>query len=239
MRGSNRSRYRGPWQTLVADENRLPRAALRGFLLYQSLRPHRRRRPRGRPWSQASHLHLRRGTGAAGDSAGRAHVREAARVHHRPPAARPGHDHEPDPPARKTDELDRRAQRAPSHRTHPPAAAVEPGADQPTTPWLPQPDSQRPRQRRGSVTRGDCSRAVPTSGGPETSWPTNPCPARGGIPRPRRRRRASRTGSRPPPRPPRTRSVGYSHALAADDQQERTAVVLLLDDYESAPRGAI
>jgi hypothetical protein len=68
----------------------------------------------------------------------------AARVHHRPHGARPGHDHDPDPAARKADELDWRAQPAHSHRTHPPAVDVDPSADQPTTPWLPQPDSRRP-----------------------------------------------------------------------------------------------
>ena len=101
----------------------------------------------------------------------------AARVHHRPPGARPGHDHDPDPAARKADELDWRAQPAASHRTHPPAVDVDPGACQPTTPWLPQPDSSGRRQRRGSVTRRRCSPAVPLSGGPETGWPTIPWPS--------------------------------------------------------------
>jgi len=100
-----------------------------------------------------------------------------ARVHHRPPGARPSHDHDPDPAARKADELDWRAQPAASHRTYLPAVDVEPGADPPTTPWLPQPDSQRPPgERRGSVTRGRCAPAVPTSGRPETGWPPIPWP---------------------------------------------------------------
>jgi hypothetical protein len=60
-------------------------------------------------------------------------------VHHRPPGARPGHDHDPEPAALNADELER-AQHVASQRTHPPAVAVDPGADQPTTPWLPQPD---------------------------------------------------------------------------------------------------
>jgi hypothetical protein len=76
------------------------------------------------------------------------------------PGARPGDDHDPDPAARKAHEPDWRAQPAPSHPT---AVDVDPGADPPTTPWLPQPDSQRPPgERRGSVTRGRCSPAVPT-----------------------------------------------------------------------------
>jgi hypothetical protein len=50
----------------------------------------------------------------------------------------PGHDHDPDPAARKADEPDWRAQPAPSH-------AVDPDADQPTTPWLPQPDGRASR----------------------------------------------------------------------------------------------
>jgi hypothetical protein len=62
--------------------------------------------------------------------------------------------------------------RAAGGLAHSPAVDVDPGADQPTTPWLSQPDSQR----RGSVTRGRCSPAVPTSGGPETRWPTIPWP---------------------------------------------------------------
>ena len=101
----------------------------------------------------------------------------AARVHHRPPGARPGHDHDPDPAERKADELDWRAQPAAPHRTHPPAVAVDPGADQPTTAWLPQPDSSGRRQRRGSVTRGRCSPAVPDQRLPETGWPTIPWPS--------------------------------------------------------------
>jgi hypothetical protein len=54
----------------------------------------------------------------------------AARIHHRPSAARPGHDHDPDPAAHKAAELDPRAQPAASHGPHPPAVAVDPGADQ-------------------------------------------------------------------------------------------------------------
>jgi hypothetical protein len=95
----------------------------------------------------------------------------AARVPHRPPGARPGHDHDPDPAARKADEPDRRAQPAASHRTHPPAIDVDPGADQPTTPWLPQPDSQRPpaapRQR-------DTRSLLPR--GPDQRWPRDQVP---------------------------------------------------------------
>src|SRR5918993_1272845 len=77
----------------------------------------------------------------------------------------------PDPAARKADELDWRAQPSPSDRTHPPAVDVDPDADQPTTPWLPQPDSQRPpatpRQRD---TRSLLSR------GPDQRWPRDQVP---------------------------------------------------------------
>jgi hypothetical protein len=65
-------------------------------------------------------------------------------VHCRPPGARPGYDHDPDPAARKPDDLGWRAQPAPSNGTHSPAVEVDPGTCQPTTPWLPQPDSKRP-----------------------------------------------------------------------------------------------
>jgi hypothetical protein len=40
----------------------------------------------------------------------------AVRVQHRPPGSRPGHDRDPDPAARKADELDWRA-RTPRPRT--------------------------------------------------------------------------------------------------------------------------
>ena len=122
----------------------------------------------------------------------------AARVHHRPPGARPGHDRDPDPAARKADELDWRAQPAPSHRTHPPAVAVDPGADQPTTPWLPQPDSSGRRQRRGSVTRRRCSPPSLRAVAPRPGGRRFPGPAWSGVPRPCSRRRDSRTASRPP-----------------------------------------
>jgi hypothetical protein len=95
-----------------------------------------------------------------------------ARVHHRPPVLVPGHDH--DRPPRKADERDRRAQPAASHRTHPPAVDIDPGADQPTTLWLPQPDSQRPpaapRQRdaRSLLPRAPRPAVAPRPGGRRT-----------------------------------------------------------------------
>jgi hypothetical protein len=101
---------------------------------------------------------------------------KAARVHHRPPGARPGHHRDPDPAARKADELDWRAEPAASHRTHPPAVDVDRGAYQPTTPWLPQPDSQRPPAAPRQHDARSLLPAVPTSGGPETRWQTIPWP---------------------------------------------------------------
>jgi hypothetical protein len=99
----------------------------------------------------------------------------AARVYHRSGGAGPGHDHDPDPAPRKADELDRRAQPAPSHRTHPPAVDVHPGADPPTTPRLPEPGSLRPtaRQRdaRSRLARGPDQR-WPQDQAPDEAWPS-------------------------------------------------------------------
>jgi hypothetical protein len=99
----------------------------------------------------------------------------AARVYHRSGGAGPGHDHDPDPAPRKADELDRRAQPAPSHRTHPPAVDVHPGADLPTTPRLPELGSQRPtaRQRdaRSRLARGPDQR-WPQDQAPDEAWPS-------------------------------------------------------------------
>ena len=80
------------------------------------------------------------------------------------------------PVARNADDPDCRVRPAPSHRTHPPAVEVDPGADQPGTPSLPQPDSQRPRGERASVTRGRCSPVVadrrwPRDQAADEPWP--------------------------------------------------------------------
>ena len=101
----------------------------------------------------------------------------AACMHHRPPGARPGHDHDPDTAARKADELDRRAQPAASRRTHPPAVDVDPaltnrprrGCRSPirSGPWA----APRQRDARSLLPRG------PDQRWPETTWPTNPRPS--------------------------------------------------------------
>jgi hypothetical protein len=126
----------------------------------------------------------------------------AARVHHRPPGARPGHNHDPDPAARKADELNWRAEPAASHRTHPPAVDVDPGACQPTTPWLPQPDSPA---AAGSAAAAPRAVAAPPRSrpavAPRRGGRRSPGQAWSGVPRPCSRRRDSRTASRPPPRP--------------------------------------
>jgi hypothetical protein len=96
-----------------------------------------------------------------------------------------------------------------------------------------------PRQRRGSVTHGRCSPAVPTRGGPETRWPTIPAPAWSGIPRPCSRRRDSRSASGPPPRlRPGSRIPARSAPWVASERGDVNAVTLARDETRASSPSA-